>query len=304
MKIEEVLTSLGYKLKDFGTHYRTTATFRGGNNPLSIAIRKPDGKFYDFATKNKGTFKELLALIMGDNPELIEKYSKGILESIQEQLPKQTIKAKKIYPPEVLLKLLPHLEYFIEKGISKETLKAFEVGLAHSGKLNRRYCFPIYNSQKQIIGFTGRWYQSSVPKNIPKWKHIGRKKEWVWPLQLCKEYIETQREVILVESPACVLHLWEAGIKNVLCLFGTDIGSGIVKYLLSVNPQRIIIATNNEPDNNSIGNNASLDISKKLLKYFDASKCLIRLPPKKDFAVCSQDEIIGWYNSIDKHVNF
>jgi hypothetical protein len=41
----------------------------------------------------------------------------------------------------------------------------------------------------------------------------------------------------------------------------------VLNYLLRISPNKIIVATNNEPDNNFVGNNASEKIKKKLNKY-------------------------------------
>jgi len=298
--IYDTLTSLGYKLKDFGGHYRTAATFRGGTNPNSLAINKADGRFKDFGGKGQsGSFRQLLNLI-GGNPEDLEKYIQAAELEAKGYVPKQVLKKHKIYDCSVLLNLLPHWDMYLEAGISKETLKLFEVGLAQNGKLGRRYCFPIYNERREIIGFTGRWHQKELPyDSLAKWKHIGTKTDWVWPLHLNKEIIEHAEEIILVESPNCVLHLWESEIRNVLCLFGVHLNAKTLKFLLSNSSlKRIIIATNNEPGNNSVGNIAAEDIKKKLLKYYNESKVEIRLPPKKDFAVMSRDEIKKWHRSL------
>lgn len=299
--VREILTNLGYKLTDYGTHYRCAALFRGGKNSRSLAIRKKDGRFIDFGGQNyRGSFKNLLELILGNRPEVIEKYINNV-DTIEPDLtPKQVISKKKVYPKSILMGLLPHWDYFTKQGISTDTLKLFEVGLAQGGKLGKRYCFPIYNFQNEIVGFTGRWYQTDVPESTIKWKHIGTKTQWVWPLHLNKEEIIKARSVILVESPSCVLHLWEAGIKNAICLFGIDIGPNLLKFLLSVfEIDNIYIATNNEPDNRNIGNKAAQKIYKKLLQFFGEDKLIIALPPKKDFAVCSQEEILEWHKNLD-----
>ena len=62
-------------------------------------------------------------------------------------------------------------------------------------------------------------------------------------------------------------------------------------YLLSINPDKILIATNNEPDNNLIGNLAAKKIEKQLLHFFNRDKIVIALPYKKDFNLMNKDEI-------------
>jgi len=46
--IEEVLTSLGYKLTDRGSYWQTSAVFRDGNNNTAIQIYKDSGVWKDY----------------------------------------------------------------------------------------------------------------------------------------------------------------------------------------------------------------------------------------------------------------
>lgn len=299
--IFDTLTSLGYNLKDYGEFWRTSASYRQGDNELSLSINKIDGFFKDFGTGDAGSFKKLLKIIVGTNdPAKLQKYLDELEVSTEAAIPKQKLKKIKVYPPDILQRLLPHYDYYLGSGISKETLETFQIGLAQSGKLLRRYCFPIYNRQNQIIGFTGRWFQKTPPsKKIPKYKHQGRTSDWIYPVHLNDAIIRECKEVILVESPNCVLHLWEAGYRNVICLFGTVMSAKIVNYLIGIEGlERIIIATNNEPDNNNIGEIAAKKIQTKLLRLFAAHKPVIHLPLKKDFGIMTPEQIHWWYNEI------
>ena len=86
---------------------------------------------------------------------------------------------EKIYPEESLDKLFPNYNFYLNKKISEETQKKFQVGLAGVGKMYRRMVFPIYNEHEQLIGFSGRKVDDN--NNYPKWKHIGRRNNWVYP---------------------------------------------------------------------------------------------------------------------------
>ena len=76
-------------------------------------------------------------------------------------------------------KLFPNYSFYKKKGISEETQKKFQVGLAGVGKMYRRMVFPIYNEHQQIIGFSGRKVDDN--NNYPKWKHLGKRNSWVYP---------------------------------------------------------------------------------------------------------------------------
>ena len=60
------------------------------------------------------------------------------------------------------------------------------------------HSFPLYNLDNQIHGFSGRTVIEE--ENIPKWKHLGRKSDWVYPHHIAHPYIDKSNEVILVES--------------------------------------------------------------------------------------------------------
>jgi hypothetical protein len=47
-KIKHILTNLGYKLSDFGNHWRTSALYRGGTNPTALQVYKDSGVWVDF----------------------------------------------------------------------------------------------------------------------------------------------------------------------------------------------------------------------------------------------------------------
>ncbi|MEK6882239.1 MAG: toprim domain-containing protein [Nanoarchaeota archaeon] len=209
----------------------------------------------------------------------------------------QLIATEKIYDKAILLKLLPLYDYFISRGITKETQKLFEIGLAMSGTCRKRFTAPIYNLKGQIHGFWARWHKDEVPENTPKYKLIGRKSNFIYPWHINKEDIIKNKNVILVESPVDVMYLHQNGVRTSLCLFGTSLSTHLLNYLISLNPNKIYISTNNEPENNNTGNNAAIKIKEKLDDFFDNSKIIIKLPTKKDFAEMTEKEILGWNNS-------
>jgi DNA primase len=77
--------------------------------------------------------------------------------------------------------------------------------------------FPVYNEHNQIIGFSGRHVESNNDKwkHLPKWKHVGKRNNWVYPAfntaTGVDEEIEFKKEVILVESIGDALALYEQG---------------------------------------------------------------------------------------------
>ena len=57
-KIKYILTELGYKLTDFGNHWRTSALYRGGQNPTAIQIYKDSGVWIDYVKNSQHMFGE------------------------------------------------------------------------------------------------------------------------------------------------------------------------------------------------------------------------------------------------------
>lgn len=288
LELKELLESAGLTLRDFGKEYRAKPIYRESNNNTSLAIDKVEGNWHDYSWNRGGKLPELLKLLgkegLGESFQAAEKnYSEIPLTD-------------KTFDESIVRQLAKDYSYWIDRGISAATIKEFGGGVDLHWKLKNRYVFPVLNGHKKIIGLFGRDITNNP--NIPKYKILGGKKDFRWPLYLNHEIIQSEREVILSESPACVLKAWDCGIKNMVCLFGTDISSNLINLLVRYNLKSIIIATNNEPDNNSIGNNAAKKIKGKLLEFFDPTVVTIKLPTRKDFAEMSCEEIYIWKKEI------
>ena len=125
----------------------------------------------------------------------------------------------KVLELEYLSKLLPHFKFYNDKKVSNLTLKLYKGGLATAGKLNGRFVFPIFdeNDPSQIIGFTGRHLRWKSESEFPKWKHVGRKSNWLYPICISNdtgsfpflECTQERREIIIVESIGDSLALTE-----------------------------------------------------------------------------------------------
>jgi len=282
---QQTLESLGYKLIDCGDHWRTQALYRNGDNNTAVKIYKNTGVWMDFV-ENKGCqpFQSLIKATASvrneDYQSIISKINSG---TVEKYVKKETIEMEKIYPIESLDKLFPNYKYYEKKNISEKTQKFFDVGLAGVGKMYRRMVFPIFNEHNQIIGFSGR--KVDEDNNYPKWKHIGRRNNWVYPAFNTKtgvnQAIEAEKEVILVESIGDALGLYEQNIKNVLVIFGLCINNNIINYLTSKQIRRIYICTNNDENSSeNRGHIAAIKNYLKLSKYFDLENLCIKMPPK------------------------
>ena len=287
--VKELLEDIGYRLKRVGTNYMTRALYRGGDNTTALSIHHQTGGWHDFVTGESGTLKDLIERTTGKTFEGEIKISSDI------DVNKFNSQKVKVFDPELLDDLLPVYDYWNNRGISDDTLRHFKNGLAHKNEMYQRSVFPIINPDGKIYGMAGR---SILPERQPKWKIIGKKTSFIYPTNFNKKYVTNSDHVILVESIGCVLGLWEAGIKNTICLFGLTPSSKMVCHLLSLN-KRIVIATNNDDDKEkNRGKIAAEKIKKTLLKYFDEDGIHIFLPFKGDFNDQSTIENLEWHKKM------
>lgn len=282
--VKEILENLGYELTDRGKEYRARPLYRESNNRTSLSIKKDNGYFFDYSAGISGPIEDLvkLTLKLKDINDAKKWLDEKRLSVSKSKPSKPKIRMQKTYPKEILNKLIQKHDYWLNRHISKEVLLEFKGGLAMSGKLAGRYVMPVFNTEESICGFIGRDIYENDP-NRSKWMLHGAKMEWKFPLNLSLKHIKEKNEVILVESVGDCLSLFTAGIRNVLVLFGVELGAQRIISLLKINPKKIIISLNNDKDfgdNNGVGNMAAEGIKKQLLSHFDTEQVEIRLPKK------------------------
>lgn len=281
--IESSLIELGYKLKDFGNHWRANALYRDGNNPMSLMIYKDTGVWRDFVeNKSPMPFKSLVELTLNTKDyNVIRKYIQDGAEQPQEYIKKEKLEMEKIYPNDCLKKLFPNYDFYLKRNIQESIQKLYKCGLASAGKMYRRIVFPIYNSNQQICGFTGRKVEEN--NDAPKWKHIGLKSNWIYPANI-PAYPEIQDEVILVESVGDSMALSANGYYHNLVTFGLDCSPSLMNYLVSKELNTIYISTNNDTSlEKNRGLIAAIKIMIKLSSLFDLSVLKIKPPLMNDF---------------------
>jgi hypothetical protein len=293
LNVAEILTNIGYTLKDFGKEYRARPIYRDSDNDTVLRIYKDSGNWVDFKENISGDFTSLVKLSLKlENQDQAKAWlkDKNFAPTFIKDV-KPEIKVPKTFDKDLLLKLKKDHSYWINRNVSQETLDLFLGGIAENGKMKNRYVFPIFNSKKEIVGFSGR----DVTNNSKiKWKHLGDKINWCYPSFLNLEEIKSQKEAILVESIGDCLSLWDAGIKNTIVTFGLEISISILNFLLKVDPNKIYISFNNDQEKNNAGNIAAEKGRNKLLRYFDPKQIEVKLPDKKDFGEMSVDEILIW----------
>jgi hypothetical protein len=313
-KIKDILVKLGYKLSDFGTHWRTNAAYRGGKNPTAIQIYKDSGVWVDYVKGSQHMpFKSLLEATLNTNDtkeieRLVGGYDFSSLPAEASSKPK--ISTEKVYPDSILERLLPHYKFYNDRGISDPTLQFLKSGYATEAAMYQRFVFPIYNSNGCIHGFSGR-DMSKTPKDRPKWKHVGKKSTWVYPYyvpssseNLVRKTIHSKNEVIFVESIGDMLNLFENGIYNVLVSFGVTLSTPLICFIASLGSPRIVLSLNNDYDKEeNRGRVGSFKSLLKMLNYFDLSRIIIHPPTLRDFGEMSPPQFKEWEKDLNDKEN-
>ena len=317
-EIKEVLIELGFKLRDRGPYWQTNALWRNGDNFTAVQIYKDSGVWRDYVEDTSFLpFQILIEKTLGTkDKKILSQYIQpsGELKTsgtFEKESRKVKIQMDEVYSLGYLSKLLPHFKFYNDKEVSDSTLRLYRGGLATAGKLNGRFVFPVFdeNDSSQIIGFTGRHLRWNNESEFPKWKHVGRKSNWLYPICVPAgtsrpflECVQERREIIIIESIGDSLALTENKFLNHLVVGGLDLSSKQISFLLSQELDQIIIATNNDQSN--VGLHAAIKIFIKLLNYFDISKLRINLPTENDFGEMHEKGVNfkeKWYQkSVDK----
>lgn len=297
IEVSEILNQVGYQLIDYGKEYRTKPLYRPSDNATSLCIKKTTGEWYDFSERTGGSLDLLIQKTLGDiPPEIKDKILSGAFYARKEAVELSDVKT---FDKSLLLKLNKDHTYWINRNIDSHIIALFDGGTTANGRMAHRYVFPIFNDRMDVVGFSGRILNNNSV--APKWKHIGKKSHWCYPLFLNKDIILKEKEVILVESIGDMLALFNAGIRNVIVTFGVDIGSKIIEFLIKADINNIYISFNNDKNNNFVGNEAAEEGRIQLLHYFDSNQVTIALPEdKNDFGEMSYEEILLWKQNLNQ----
>jgi hypothetical protein len=306
-EIQELLEESGFVLNDRGHYWSTSAIWRNGNNTSAIQIYKDTGVWRDFvADPIPRPLKSLLRNVFGET-EYTYKTNRFKKYCDIFDLPDKKVKIKmpKSYDTSILKSLLPHYKFYLDKKISENILKLYRCGLATSGKMNSRFVFPIFkeNNPDKIIGFTGRSFYYTENGNVAKWKHIGQKKDWLYPCFIPKgnsypflEAVKETKIVYILESIGDSLAMAENGMFNSFVTFGVGLSSSQILFLSSLEPEKIVIVSNNDDSKEiNVGKNAAIKHFVRLMDFFDLHKIHIKLPILNDLSDSHfKGEFIKW----------
>ena len=155
------------------------------------------------------------------------------------------------------------LKYLKRRGLSDDVIEKFKIGFApEGGKLRNvfhkmkiteeelslaghperflyRIVFPIFDTLGNIIGFSGRILESSLPKGIsphPKYLNtpetpVFHKSRVLYGINLAKDAIRKNKRVVLVEGQMDVISSHEAGLNEVVASSGTALTDEHLKII-------------------------------------------------------------------------
>ena len=291
-EVREILTELGYNLRDCGREYRAKPIYRDSDNPNVLSIKKDTGFWCDYKTNKYGNLEELVRITKNfQDISEARDFIKNKFNYERRTVVKEKIQSKKSFNKSNLDKLVNDYSYWGNRGVSSSILKLLQSGVMTSGKMQDRYVFPIFDKVDNLIGAAGRDITGESPI---KWKLLGEKKHWIYPFKYNNKHIKEKKSVLLVESIGDMLALWEAGIKNTLVIFGLRASTKLKSMLISLNLEKIYICLNNDSSSSGAGNEAAQDLKVNLLNFFDEHQISINFPSKNDFGCMSVSEILSW----------
>lgn len=183
------------------------------------------------------------------------------------------------------------------KGISATVMAKFLAFKTMEMGMEDRVVFPIFDSRGIIVGFQGRYINTSAP---PKYMAYPAETPLPWYPSVQKCNLSTQT-IVLVEGLKDALVLHSLGIENAVCIFGTksvnmdNILDHLYPYLLA-GIQRVVILMDGDAAGRSAAKNLLLCIERKTDLVVD----VVDLPDDIDPATMDEDQIKALKNLLRK----
>lgn len=263
--------------------------------------QKPKTNFYDtlmFCCKflSIHDLQELDAVIVQEKPKQSRKLEFTSNDSlIKKKIPRSKVVKNLDIPATGLLR----------RGLSKEILINYDIGICRTKgkKMYNRIVVPVYDEHKKyLLGCVGRSIYDECPKcgyyhpagQCPTYNlHYFNK--WVnskgfkttrhlFNYWSAKEEVQKTNTILLVEGQWDVLKLVQAGIKNVVGLFGDDVSDYHMILIEQTGALNLVLLLDNDP--------AGI-VAKKRIRDCCGDKYRIIEPsyPAKDIGELTSEEI-------------
>ena len=199
---------------------------------------------------------------------------------------KEVKKQQGISVEEIRSRIQIPAQYYINRGFLPETLEKFDVGLctAKGKPMSGRIVVPVYDDNKEcMIGCVGRSANETL---MPKWLNSKgfNSGACLYNYWNAKDHISETSTAILVEGQGDVWRLDEAGIYNVVGMFGCSLGEQQRIILERSGALNLVVMT----DADEAGQKAKEKISQQCDRMYNIQ--FVDLP-KKDVGDMSVEEI-------------
>ena len=108
VNVYQILTDLGYKLKDYGKEFRTKPLYRDSDNDTVLRIYKDTGKWFDFKQNISGDINSLVRLTLKiDDPDKAQEWlkNKNFTTNYSIEYTKPILKSTKKFDINLLIKV-------------------------------------------------------------------------------------------------------------------------------------------------------------------------------------------------------
>lgn len=209
-----------------------------------------------------GDFIRRVLGIEGDGPDMVVDQSRRefvaqtrrltVEEEVEGKWSRQIVRSRMKVPS----------SFFIKRGFSPEVLERFDVGDTQTGPFAGRAVVPVYDhTGTMAVGFSAR----TTTDQTPKWLHSRFSRARVL-YNMAAAFREARRTgtIILVEGPADVWRLWEAGYHNAAALLGVSLTDAQQVLLESSGAGRVVVFL----DDDEAGRSAAMKIVGQLSRCF------------------------------------
>ncbi len=153
--------------------------------------------------------------------------------------------------------------FFLGRGFSYEVLDRFDVGETQTGPFAGRAVVPVYDhTGRMAVGFSAR---ATTTNQTPKWLHSRFSRARIL-YNMHSAFQEARRTgtIILVEGPADVWRLWEAGYHNAAALLGISLTDAQQVLLEASGASKVVVFL----DDDEAGRSAAMKIVGQLSRCF------------------------------------
>jgi len=252
------------------------------------------------------TIDQVISWTENNFGELKVNYESRFNINVNTLIQKRKTQPTTISKTELLQRIVKPASFYLKKGFKRETLDKYDVGLGTKAidYMYNRVIVPVFNdTYEECVGVLGRTlydkcilcngyhdYKSICPvnktyNNFSKWKNSPGFycNSYLYNYWFAKDFIKKTGIIILVEGQADVWKCYEAGINNVVGIFGNTLTEDQQMIIESSGAQKIISFL--DPDKGGV--DGALTIKKYAESMFNYENIIFDKEP----ADCTNEEL-------------